>query len=91
MFECFCNLVRRNGMPYDRLAILSFDVAEANVVTTQGYDKLVPETVPSVDAESGILRFRGEDDTDVTVVIHDERDRVVAFELLQHLCRRVEW
>lgn len=91
MFECYCNLIVRNGMPVDRLAILSFDVAEANVITTTSCDKIVPETRPSADPESGVLRFVDVDGTDVVVVIHDERDRVMAFELLQRLCDRVEW
>ena len=91
MFECYCNLFLCNETPDDRIAILSFDDGEANVVTSTAYYKIQRETRVSMDVESGIVRFSSEDDVFVCVMVPDERDRAMVVELIQRLCAKVEW
>lgn len=90
MFECYCNLFRCNEMPVDRIAILAFDDAEANVITSTTHYKLVRETRVSMDVESGIVRFTDVDDVFVCVMVPDSV-RTMVVELLRRLCDRVEW
>lgn len=91
MFECYCNLFVEGGDHVDRLAILSFDRSEANVVTSTGHHKLTDGCEVSVNAEDGIVRFYDVDREFVTILILDERDRAVAYELVQRICSKVAW
>ena len=80
-----------NRTPVDRVAIMSFDDFEANVITSTTHYKMVRETQVSMCAETGVLRFCDTDGVDVAILVPDERDWSIVTELVQGLCERVTW
>lgn len=91
MFECYCSMIVEGGDCVDRLAILSFDRNEANVVTSTDHHKLTDGCEVSVNAEDGIVRFYDVDHEFVTILVPDERDRAIVCELIQRVCSKVTW
>lgn len=91
MFECHCKLIVERNDHVDRLAILSFDKSEANVITSTGHHKLTYGCKVRANAQTGVIKFHDVDGVFVTIVVMDQLDLTVACELLPRVCDKVEW